>query len=399
LYTHGNEHDPASRFRDALSGRYTQLITQPSTRCNVNCEYCYLRDRDRRQLMSIEVASAIAQGITDQDAPLPVTVSWHGGEPLTTGHSHFKRLLEPFEPLRRRGRIRHDIRTNATLISDPWCELLAAYDFRIGVSIDGPRPLNVNRVDWHGNEIYERVIAGIARLKAHGLQFSVHCVVSPETIGRADELLMFLDELAPASVGINLEERENHNAHRPLLPREQATAFWREVIGHLRAGSELEVREIGYISRYLTRAREGRDPRPQIEPVPTIAFNGDVVVISPELAGARAPEHDDFVVGNILATPLAEIVAGLQQVPYVRQFAEGLAACQASCSFWEYCGGANNAANRYFEHGDLTVTETAHCRNSRQAPLLALLSILTAESRSADVHLMDTLQGLAATAG
>jgi uncharacterized protein len=376
--------DPADALLGELSGRYTQLITQPSTLCNVNCAYCYLPDRARRRLMPVEVSAAIAHGIADQNLPAAVTVSWHGGEPLTTGHAHFEQLLLPFEQLRRERMVRHDVRTNGTLIDDRWCELFAAYGFHVGVSIDGPRELNAQRVDWKGAEIFDRVMTGIDRLKAHGLPFSVVSVVSHETIGRAGELLAFLDALGPASVGINIEERENANQERPLVSRDQATAFWRDVIAYLRGNSGLQVREITQISRYLTRKHAGEDPRPPTEPVPTVAFDGDVVVASPEFAGATAPEHDDFVVGNILRTPLNEIVRRLPEVGYVRQFAAGLVACRASCSFWEYCGGANNAANRYYEHGSLAGTETAHCRNSRQTPVAAMLELVDEDTTLAD---------------
>ena len=61
---------------------------------------------------------------------------------------------------------------------------------------------------------------------------------------------------------------------------------------------------------------------------------------------------------------------------YVAEFMQGLALCQESCAFWAMCRGAQ-PSNRYFETGGLAVAETAHCRNTRQAPLVAFAATFT----------------------
>ncbi|WP_285728802.1 hypothetical protein [Nocardiopsis sp. ATB16-24] len=38
--------------------------------------------------------------------------------------------------------------------------------------------------------------------------------------------------------------------------------------------------------------------------------------------------------------------------------------CRQECEFFAFCQGGQ-ASNKYFEHGDFTVTETAYCRNSK----------------------------------
>ena len=45
---------------------------------------------------------------------------------------------------------------------------------------------------------------------------------------------------------------------------------------------------------------------------------------------------------------------------------DGLDGCESTCAFWDFCRGAH-AGNRWFEHGSFAATETAHCRNTRQA--------------------------------
>jgi uncharacterized protein len=360
---------------DSLTSGFGMVLVQPTTRCNIDCAYCYLPGRDRRNRMPVEVAEAVAHGIAAQGAP-HVVVGWHAGEPLATSRAYLERLLAPFEALRTSGAITHSVQTNATLINDRWCDLFAQYGMAVGVSIDGPGPLNSARRDWQRRDTFDRAMRGIALLKAHNIPVTVLTVVTAATVDRPQALLRFLSELGTA-VGFLFEERDNANRNRdrPPVTFEQAVAFWREVIAYLRTNPGLRVREIADIARFL----KYREPALRLDPIPTVAFNGDVVVAGPELAGAAAPEHGNFIVGNVLSTPLPEIVEQVGHVDYVRRLAIGLANCKSSCSFWDYCGGGCTASKRWFEHGKLEATETAFCRNRIQAPIMALLSVIEEE--------------------
>nr|MDT0658737.1 cyclophane-forming radical SAM peptide maturase AmcB [Micromonospora sp. DSM 115978] len=378
------EVDPGNqRLLDSLSNSFGLLLAQPTTRCNIDCAYCYLPGRERRDRMSVEVAEAIADGIAAQGAR-PVTVAWHAGEPLATGRDHFERLLAPFEALRASGVIAHAVQTNATLINDRWCDLFAEYGVAVGVSIDGPGKMNSARRDWEGRDTFDRAMRGITLLKTHEIPVTVLTVVSAATVDRASEVLGFLGELGTAAVGFIFEERDNANLGRgrPTITFDQAVTFWREVIAYLRANPGLRVREIADLARFLKH----QEPALTLEAMPTVAFNGDVVVTGPELAGAPAPEHGNFVVGNVLATPLPTIMEQIRQVDYVRRFAAGLANCRRRCSFWEYCGGGCTASKRWFEHGAFEATETTFCRNRIQAPVTALLSVIEEEGPHSDTR-------------
>lgn len=150
-----------------------------------------------------------------------MSVVWHGGEPTATPFDVIPDLLAPFEDLRRAGRVRHEIRTNATLINRRWCELFIAYGFDIGVSIDGPGPLNRNRLDRAGNPTDSRTLRGMRTLAEAGLQYSVICVVTPETIDHADALVDFFTDIPGCqSVGFNIEEQEG--ADRTPVTEESA---------------------------------------------------------------------------------------------------------------------------------------------------------------------------------
>jgi hypothetical protein len=124
-----------------------------------------------------------------------------------------------------------------------------------------------------------------------------------------------------------------------------------------------------------------------------ISHTGDVVMLSPELADATSPQHNDFVMGNVLATPLSDLVSAMDSVSYIAEFAQGLADCAASCSFWDYCQGAH-ASNRFFEHDTFTATETAHCINTVQTSVTALLTTTGEEPVTAQTTEIKSIEDL-----
>ncbi|MGW0884491.1 cyclophane-forming radical SAM peptide maturase AmcB [Streptomyces sp. NPDC002671] len=360
------------------------VVVQPTRFCNLDCRYCYLPFRKLKDQMPLEVADALATSVAQltDGGGSPIGIVWHGGEPLAVGPQKFTTLLAPFEALRRAGRVHHYVQTNATLITDTWCELLTAYDIRVGVSIDGPAAMNTDRVDPRGKPAFDRILRGIQRLRAHGISFSVISVVGTESISRPEELLEFLAELGCHSAGFNIEEVEGVNTDRQAPAPEQAEEFWSRTLTWSGArGDRVKVRELERLAEYLHLIRTGqRDEwnERRHDPIPTVSVTGDVVLLSPELADTTDPAYDDFRAGNVLDQPLAEILNRAHRLRYVRDFLTGLENCRAGCAFFDFCRGAQ-AANRYFENGSLQSTETNYCRVSRQALVTALSTLATTE--------------------
>ncbi|WP_063803644.1 cyclophane-forming radical SAM peptide maturase AmcB [Streptomyces silvensis] len=373
-----------TRYRQRFAAPQT-VVVQPTTWCNLDCRYCYLPLRKLKHQMPVEVAETLAQALArlDGSGGDAIGLVWHGGEPLAVGPQKFECLLAPFEGLRRTGRVHHYVQTNATLLTGRWCELLTAYGVRVGVSIDGPAALNAERVDLRGKPAFDRIMRGIAHLCEHGVPFSVISVVGTLGITMPEELLDFLSSLGCHSVGFNIEEIEGANTGRQPPTAVQAEEFWRRTLTWSREHPDAPaVREVVRLAEYLHLIRSGRRAeweRRRLDPNPTVSWKGDVVLLSPELADTKAPEHADFVAGNILEQSLAEILREAHRLGYVRDFLTGLDRCQAGCQFFDFCRGAQ-AANRYFENGSLRSTETNYCRVSRQALVKALSALATKES-------------------
>lgn len=372
-----------ARYQQRFAAPQT-VVVQPTTWCNLDCRYCYLPFRKLKHQMSPETAKALALAVGQlDDSGCPIGIVWHGGEPLAVGRQNFRALLAPFEELRHAGRIQHYVQTNATLITGAWCELLAEYDVRVGVSIDGPAALNAERVDLRGKPAFDRILHGISTLREHGVPFSVISVVGTLGIAMAEELLEFLGSLGARSVGFNIEEIEGVNTDREPPSAAQAEDFWLRVLTWTGQRPDAsEVREVARLADYLRLIRSGHRAdwsRRLLDPIPTVSWKGDVVLLSPELADTAAPDYEDFTAGNILEQPLAEILRGAHRLPYVRDFLTGLDRCEAECAFFDFCRGAQ-AANRYFENGSLKSTETNYCRVSRQALVTALSTLATKET-------------------
>ncbi|GAB2858967.1 GRRM system radical SAM/SPASM domain protein [Actinocorallia aurea] len=358
---------------------FANVMMQPTTRCTADCLYCYLPGRDKDNRMLPEVARAVAASIRQQNADHPVTVIWHGGEPLALPLDRFEQLLEPFEELRREGKVIHSLQTNATLITAAWCDLFRRYEVSVGVSVDGPQDANHNRVNWAGRPIFDQVMRGIGVLREEGIVFTSICVVTPDTVQRPGELLDFFDELGGFQVGFNIEEKEGANLSRPGVDHAAVVEFWKAAIEHQKAGRGVKVREIQILADYLALARTGRKNvwiEARHEPGPAVSWDGQVVLLSPEFLGCSHPGYGDFVVGIVTAEPLPAMLARAHEVAYVAEFMDGLAACEAVCPFWSMCRGAQ-PANRLFENGSFTSTETLHCRNTRQAPVVALAATVS----------------------
>ena len=350
------------------------IIVQPTTLCPMDCEYCYLLERHLKQEMTSQVAAAVADGI---DASWgSVEVVWHGGEPLAVGAKRCVELLEPFEPLRRAGSVQHKVQTGGgTPITDAWCDVFERYEIGVGVSIDGPRDLNHHRVDRGGYAMFDRAVAGVETLKRRDIPFSVLAVVSERGTDRAAHVLDFMRDLGTTWVGFNVEAKEGANVGGKPPSLDHARRFWRDVFMWYRNNGDVTVREVGKLLGFFGLTSEQRDADARHDLIPTIGWNGDVVLLSPELLGVHSTNYNDFIAGNVLADGLSTIVSHAEELPYVQEFAAGLEKCKQACEFFSFCQGAH-AGDRFFEHGTFTATETDHCRNSVQALVLALADLL-----------------------
>ena len=179
------------------------VLAKPSgPACNLRCTYCfYLEKKDlfgrttATRMQEDTLETFVRDYIASQDAP-EVTFGWQGGEPTLRGLDFFRRAVE-LQRIHGGGRkISNALQTNGMLINAEWAEFLAANDFLVGISIDGPGDLHdAQRVDADGDGSLQRVLQGLEQLKAHGVEFNTLSVVSRRNVKHPLKVYRFLKDI------------------------------------------------------------------------------------------------------------------------------------------------------------------------------------------------------------
>lgn len=75
------------------------IVLQPTPYCNINCSYCYLRNRGDRRRMGADVLAAVRDKIFRWlEADACPRVVWHAGEPTTVPISWYERAYAKLLP-------------------------------------------------------------------------------------------------------------------------------------------------------------------------------------------------------------------------------------------------------------------------------------------------------------
>lgn len=356
----------------------SSVAMQPTTFCNLECSYCYLYDKASARRMTPAVAEAVANSL--QPAAQPIRVIWHAGEPLSSGIRHFESLLAPFDQLRSVGAIKHVVQSNATLIDADWCKLFADHQFHVGISIDGPEWATASRKHRSGKEAFPQIIRGIENLKTKEIPFSTIAVVGPDSFSRAAELYDFFVSLGCTSVGFNIEEAEGANLRDPIDDDVGVRQFWRDLFSAWKDNPAIEVREFSNsLAWFLDISRDVLQNRKYHDIFPTVAWNGDVTILSPELLGAKSDTYGDFIVGNVLHQTMDQIMEGVRRSALLDEILLGISRCEAECEFFSFCRGGQ-PSNKFFEAGRFDVTETSYCRNTVKRLATTIFSSVTSTS-------------------
>lgn len=357
-------------IRETIAFPLIQNAQRPTTLCNLNCGYCYLPERATRKVMPLAVAQAVAVTVARWVRHRPVEVVWHGGEPLTTGRQHLGALMDCFPP-----GVTHTVQTNATLIDESWIEFFQKRSVKVGVSLDGAEGDTASRVDWRGNPAYERAVCGIRLLIERGHDVAMIAVVADPTADRARRLYSVAAGLGCRWLGVNIEETEGVNRRANRHDPQQVIEFWATLTDAWNTDRRVQVRDVGRVLAYTTALLdEGHDEWSDtvIDPLPTVAYDGLVTLISSELAGFSSPRTGDFACGNVRDTPLHDLIRVGLDAAWVTEFVSGVGNCRSICPYFGFCGGGT-PANRFFELGRLDGTQTDYCRNSKIALLEGVL--------------------------
>jgi uncharacterized protein len=354
--------------------RIELLVVQPTPFCNIDCRYCYLPDRTNKSV----VADATLQNLFSQVFALGwakegLSVVWHAGEPMVLPIAFYRRAFALIDALKPPGlMVTHSFQTNGTLIDDAWCDFIAEAHVSIGVSIDGPQRLHdCNRVTRSGRGTFDKAVAGIRRLKSHGVPFHVISVLTKESLAAPREMFDFYLAEGIDHVCFNVEESEGDHRSESFAEAgiedvyyDFLSEFWR--LSALQPGKIHFIREIDDAQRNIFRPRDTGFHNQLATPFAIISMDwtGNIATFSPELLGLKNPAYDDFVLGNVNRDRLVD----LAQTPLLaRMCAEidaGIAMCRERCEYFSVCGGGE-PVNKLFENGSFATAETVYCRMTK----------------------------------
>jgi uncharacterized protein len=189
--------------------RFSAALLKVASRCNLNCDYCYVYNhadqswRDQPPFMAPSVVGQFAQRLAEYVRATDTaefSVVFHGGEPLLYGADRLAQAATIVRAAVPAGcALDVSLQTNGTLLTDDGLRALAAAGIQISVSLDGPRWANDrHRLTHAGESSFDATAATLRRLvQDHpGLLRGVIAVIDPDVPAR-DLFAFFADVGVP----------------------------------------------------------------------------------------------------------------------------------------------------------------------------------------------------------
>ncbi len=352
------------------------VIIQPTPFCNINCSYCYLPERQSRQVLDLELIDPIFRNLlTSRFLGEHFTVCWHAGEPLTVPIPFYQQTLEKIATIQAEYPetnclITHAVQTNGILINSAWCDLFKQVQMSVGVSLDGPAFLHDRyRQTRTGLGTHAGTMRGIRQLQAENINFHTITVLTQETLRHPQALFDFFWHEGIHNIGFNIEEIEGAHANSSLqqdterLYRDFIQTFWGLT---KQTQGQLKVREFDRVSQFLySPIKMRRNQLCTPFSMVNIDVNGDFSTYSPELLGMTSPDYGRFILGNVRTDSLEAVCQTPKFQQIYRDIQAGVRSCQAVCDYFDCCGGGT-PSNKYWENGSFQSTETLHCRYTQK---------------------------------
>ena len=364
------------------------LVIQSTSLCNLDCSYCYLPDRQRRNIFDLEQQlPLLLKRIYESPFWGPqLSILWHAGEPLTLPTDFYDRatslLRQQTSELQDQGVvIEQHVQTNATLINDDWCDCFERNDIVVGVSVDGPEDIHdSHRRFRNGKGSHAMTMRGIRKLHERGIPIHAISVLTADALEQPERMYAFFRDEGILHVGFNVEEQEGVNLSSSMQGEEKEqrykaflAKFW---ACNQRDGFPVKVREFEQVMGMIAggqRLRQNEMNRPYS--ILSVDAKGNFSTFDPELLSVETERYGLFNLGNIRDLSLIEATRSDVFQTLLKDMNSGMERCKQECDYYGFCGGGTGS-NKYWEHGSLDASETCACRFSSQIPVDVLLEKL-----------------------
>lgn len=331
------------------------IMAKPTgSACNLHCDYCFFLKKERLYpgsdfRMSDEVHEAYIKQLFDAHQVPQVTVAWQGGEPTLMGLDFFRRSVELQKKYQKPGtQVENTFQTNGILLNDQWCQFFHENNFLVGLSLDGPQELHdIFRKDKGGHGTFEKVVKALELLQKHKVEFNILCTVNKKNADHPLKVYRFFrDELKASYIQfIPIVERINENGETGFQEGNKVTGRsvrpdqWGRFL--IEIFDEWVKRDVG---RTFVLNFDGALAG-------WLNVAGTVCIFGPTCGQGTALEHngdlyscDHFVepnyyLGNILKTPMINLVASEKQRRFGQDKLETLPRYCRGCDVRFVCNG------------------------------------------------------------
>ncbi|MFJ2303291.1 radical SAM protein [Streptomyces sp. NPDC087787] len=194
---------------DAAPCRISGLRVVLTDRCNMACTYCFVDTNTGKPDMTKEELSAGLEFLFEQNTGQDeVSIQWFGGEPtirfdlMRFGDQLADTLAERYDVTR----VRRTVVTNGARLTDEALDHFIAYEYGVGISIDGPPGINsAHRLLLGGQPADDRIRRNVARfVEAEGLHVGCNLTPTAANIGRlAETVRWIIDDLGLEFIYVN----------------------------------------------------------------------------------------------------------------------------------------------------------------------------------------------------
>jgi uncharacterized protein len=311
--------------------------------CNLDCRYCYYTMKPRELYPGVSefhMGDTVLERYTrEYTAAMPARVEfgWQGGEPLLAGKDFFRRAVALQKEYARPGQVvTNGLQTNGTLLDEEWADFLAEETFLVGISLDGPPQVHdYFRRDHAGKPTFERAWAGLELLAERGVEFNVLVTLNAATAPHAGNIYRYF-----VNRGVRYLQFIPILERRPGTDEPTDYSCTGEQYGRflLDVFENWIARDVGRVSvrlfdsvlhSFIYGAASTCVHSERCAAAYVLEWNGDLY----------ACDHfvfDEWHVGNVMETPLVDLVTG-ERIEEFAQLKTDLPAACRDCEYLKFC--------------------------------------------------------------
>lgn len=292
--------------------QFSLLIKPAGPDCNLTCAHCFYSAKLRLFAGSIHrMPHEIIDTLIHDYMTIRLSNSsfcWSGGEPTLMGLDFFEKVVELQKKYGLPGQsVSNALQTNGTLLDDQWCKFLSRYNFLVGISLDGPKEYHDHyRNDAAGQGSFQSVMRAVKLCRKHKTEFNILTLLTDRNVNQPEIIYEFLlNQNITYMQFIPCIEKQNGQITAFSITPEQYGSFLCRIfdlwIKH--DPRKVSIRCFDSLMMYLLHGHQSVCTfSKKCNDYVVVEHNGDVFPCDFFV-------EDEWRLGNIAKTPIAQIVA------------------------------------------------------------------------------------------